>query len=770
MTTSPDSESDLPPAPTNQIQQNIDETKGQVIAQMMGGLAIGQLIVYLSQAQTEAKSPQPDTTKLGNNPYRGLLAFRETDGDRFFGRETQIEQLWEKFCHLHENQSTVRVLPIYGPSGSGKSSLARAGLIPALGKKPLPGRDRARLAVLVPGTHPLEALATVLARIATNDLTPVKKSQEFEEALKTKSDKGNYEGLRRIADTFPDIAISPLIVLVDQFEEVYTYALSLEKTEREAFIAERDAFIENLLCAAAEPTKRVSVILTLRSDFLGDTQQHPRLNKLFSTQGFLVPIMQPEELEIAIAKPAEQAGDKLDKAIVKLLVEQTQGREGALPLLQFALTRIWEGLQNGVDPAETLHNIGGVGGALAGEAQRLYQSLSVDDQAIARCIFLALVQLNEDSGDTRRRAAVSELIGTDADEIRVRSIINLFADPRVRFLVRFSDKQYGEMIEMIEVAHEALIRNWKQLRDWLKECREALRKKRKIEDAAEEWKHYKKSKDYLLQGRALRDARAFMQAAKKEITLSSLAAEFVKAGVRKHQINILRSICTFFIFPLISAIIIAPEIFIAIQNSHIDRAKKILFEDNCEPNPNTRDAIKYMLTKKYGYELSGIKLCKENLPNIDISGTDISKSDLRGINLGGAKLRRTFLIEAKLQDAKLIDADLYNAILQDAQMQRAQLQLSILKDSTLRGANLENAGLEGADLSGADLSGADLSGANLSDTSLVHTDLKQSKGLSIEQLKQAATLCGTKLPQKILESSQKQEIIRLMSCPLDHPR
>jgi hypothetical protein len=148
-------------------------------------------------------------------------------------------------------------------------------------------------------------------------------------------------------------------------------------------------------------------------------------------------------------------------------------------------------LQDGVDPAETLHNIGGVGGALAGEAQRLYQSLSAEDQAIARSIFLALVQLNEDSGDTRRRAAVSELIATDAMKSRVWSIINRFAEPRVRFLVIFSDKQYGEMIEMIEVAHEALIRNWKQLRDWLKECREALRKKRKIEDAAEEWKSQK---------------------------------------------------------------------------------------------------------------------------------------------------------------------------------------------------------------------------------------------------------------------------------------
>ena len=419
MSTHPDYKSASSSDSTTQNHQEVGKNQGQAINQMVGEIVIGQLTVYLSHVQTEAKSPQPDATNLGDNPYRGLLAFRETDGDRFFGRETQIEQLWQKFCHLDEDQSTVRILPIYGPSGSGKSSLARAGLIPALGKKTLPGRDCARLAVLVPGTHPLEALAMVLARIATNDLTPVEKSQEFERVLKTKSDEGNYKGLRRIADVLPDIDFSPLIILVDQFEEVYTYALSLEQTEREAFIAERDAFIENLLCAAAEPTKRVSVILTLRSDFLGDTQQHPRLNKLFSTQGFLVPIMQREELEVAIAKPAEQAGYKLDKAIVTLLVEQTQGREGTLPLLQFALTRIWEGLQNGVDPATTLENIGGVGGALAGEAQRLYESLSSEEQAIARSIFLALVQLNEDSGDTRRRAAVSELIATDADEARV---------------------------------------------------------------------------------------------------------------------------------------------------------------------------------------------------------------------------------------------------------------------------------------------------------------------------------------------------------------
>lgn len=728
MTTPPDSGSAFPPAPTNQIQQDINKTQGQIIAQMMGGLAIGQLRVYLSHAQTEAELPQPDTTNLGDNPYRGLLAFRETDGDRFFGRETQIEQLWEKFCHLHEDQSTVRVLPIYGPSGSGKSSLARAGLIPALGKKPLPGRDYARLAVLVPGTHPLEALATVLARIATNDPTPVKKSQEFEESLKTKSDKGNYEGLRRIADTFPDIAISPLIVLVDQFEEVYTYALSLEKTEREAFIAERDAFIENLLCAAAEPTKRVSVILTLRSDFLGDTQQHPRLNKLFSTQGFLVPIMQPEELEIAITQPAEQAGYKLDKAIVTLLVEQTQGREGALPLLQFALTRIWEGLQNGVDPAETLEKIGGVGGALAGEAQRLYESLSTEEQAIARSIFLALVQVSEDSGDTRRRAAVSELIASDADEARVWSIINRFAEPRVRFLVIFSDKQYGEMIEMIEVAHEALIRNWQHLKEWLKECREALRKKRKIEDAAEEWKHQKKSKGYLLEGRSLRDAREFMQAANKEIALSSLAVEFVRAGIRKQSNATLKSISLLLVFPLIGTLI-------TLHLQILNRANSILSRNDCQADPEIKTILEYMWWTGYA-NFREVKLCNEALRGIKLPGVIMRDSNFERTNLSNSDFQKAILVNSNFRGASLVYANFSDALLMGA-----KFQCSDSKCADLLGANFQNAKLMEAQLQNAFLESTNFRGANLTGANLFGV-----RDLTEEQLKNTI-LCQTTMPK-----------------------
>lgn len=393
---------------------NQNQIIGQAISSTIYNVTGGQITIYQSQldrALSPAAPPAPSV--IGANPYKGLLAFQETDGDRFFGRDPQIQDLWEKFRNLHE-AAAIRFLTIYGPSGSGKSSLARAGLIPELARRPLPGHDRARVAVLVPGSHPLEALATVLARIATNDPTPVTKTREFALELKQLNAAGVHDGLRRIADVLPEIEIKPLIVLVDQLEEVFTLCEDP---------GERDAFIGNLLCAAAASSKRVSAIVTLRSDFLGATQQHPQLNQLIASQGFFVAAMSVEGLREAITKPAEWAKHPLDLGTVDRLIEQTAGREGALPLLQFALQQIWDGLARGQAPAETLRAIGGVGGALAGEAQRIYDSLQPQEQEIARRVFLGLVQLGEGSKDTRRRTELARIISHRDSREQVQKVI-----------------------------------------------------------------------------------------------------------------------------------------------------------------------------------------------------------------------------------------------------------------------------------------------------------------------------------------------------------
>ncbi|HEV2550413.1 MAG TPA: ATP-binding protein [Stellaceae bacterium] len=458
------------------------------------------VIIYeaLRRRQEDYEAAEaPTVGAIGPNPYKGLAAFEETDANRFFGRETLIKELWERFHALHEPvpgaESASRLLPIVGPSGSGKSSLARAGLVPELARRPLAALKSPRIAVCAPGPHPLEALAAVLARIdAPNDDRPVSKIREFTDELARQNARSEHDGLRRIADALPNADRRALVVLVDQFEELY----SLCDDKRE-----RDAFVENLLVACSDRNMRVSIILTLRNDFISATREHPNLNHILTHNCFSVPPMTEPELRSAIAEPAKQAGHPIEKAIVDLLIAETAGREGALPLLQFALNRIWIGLGENTSPSETIRTLGGVGGALASEAQRLYDNLARNartaDQRIVRRAFVAMVQLGEGTADTRRVARLSEFLGRGDDPEHVRNVLLPFTSTETR-LVRVSHEESQEDGEpTYELAHEALIASWDLLRAWLgnvadkaesRRIRSDLRLQRRLSLAAAEWK------------------------------------------------------------------------------------------------------------------------------------------------------------------------------------------------------------------------------------------------------------------------------------------
>jgi Novel STAND NTPase 1 len=310
----------------------------------------------------------------------------------------------------------VRLLAILGPSGCGKSSVAQAGLLAALDERPLPGRPAAPSVVFTPEARPVESLAVALARHVTGDPAPVGKASEFEKVLRERRDG---DGLRFLAETLGKAGI---VLLVDQFEE--TYALCQNESER-------DAFIRNLMTAARAPDGRVSIVLTLRSDFLGAINQHPELSGLIARQNVVVPVMGEDELRRAIGEPAKAAGEEIDQSTVDLLIEQTRGREGALPALEFVLTRIWDGFLNGATAAETVRALGGVGGALANQAQTVYDSLGRDERPIARRAFLAMVRLGEGTKDSRRRVSVDEIVTTGQSRERVLKVISAFADRRL---------------------------------------------------------------------------------------------------------------------------------------------------------------------------------------------------------------------------------------------------------------------------------------------------------------------------------------------------
>jgi uncharacterized protein YjbI with pentapeptide repeats len=674
------------------------------------------IVVYYQQSRLDVaapSSPALPVSPLAPNPYKGLLAFQVEDAELFFGREEQIERLWKKFQQLHETsaagQSVYRLMTVLGPSGSGKSSLVRAGLIPELARRPLPGRPRMQISIVKPDADPLGSLALVLARMATGDQSPVTKTREFKDELKLS--EGNkpkrFDGLRRIAKALPQTEDSSLLVVVDQFEE--TFSLCKDSTEQ-------TAFIENLLTAASDPAGTVSVVLCLRSDFLGATQRFPKFNQVIAENGLIVPAMSPEELRRAIECPAERAGASLDRATVNLLIDQAGNREGVLPLLQFALLRIWEGLVVGKQPGVTLEEIGGVGGALAGKAQSIYDQLGPTDQDITRRLFLGLVQLGEGTKDTRRRIEIAKLVSSQDDPQRVRQVINRFCDPGAR-LVTLSSSGADE--ETVEVTHEALFDHWSLLGEWLRNQRDALSEQRKIEAEVERWNQKGRKKDYLLQGQSLKDAERYQKEKSRDLPLSSIATEFVEQS-RKERRNSQLRFSGLFLIPLIALTVWGG--FALQRQIEIGQLLQLVDQEKGKKEGNARRSAVQRLVDLgqplanfdlsradlFGANLSGANLSGANLSGANLSGANLFGANLFGANLSGANLEGANLEGADLSGAKLIGAILFRAKLYEANLTHARLI-----NATLSGANLSGADLRETILGNADLSGADLKGASL---------------------------------------------------------
>ena len=700
---------------------------------------------YQLDRPVEAPSTLPSTLKLGANPYRGLAAFQVEDAAVFFGREDQVERLWGRLREFQERATQanppVRLLPILGASGSGKSSLARAGLLPELARKPLPGYRQPRVVVMTPGSSPLQSLAIVLARIATGDPTPVEKAAEFERVLGKANEQGQTDGLRRIANALPNIEQSPLVVLIDQFEEVYSLCKD---------IGSRDRFIGTLIEAAATPEARVSVVITFRSDFLSETQKHPQLDQIIgSDQCVVVTAMTTADLRRSIAEPAKQAGHPLDDALIDRLVEQTEGREGALPLLQFALTRIWEGLKENKSPSETLKAIGGVGGALAGEAQRIYANLGKVEQDMARRVFVGLVQLGEGTKDTRRRAAVDSLISAKDDPVRVRQVLDLFSAPGARLITRSTVE--GE--EVVEVTHEALLEHWQQIKDWLDGRRDRIRQQRRINASAVEWAKQGKKAGYLLQGRQLDDARAFQKRYVETLPLSECAAEFVRKSLRQRSLG-RAAIASFLILPFIVV-----DSFL--REEALKRDYATLRSEDVSGKPEAAQALvrgcKYWSWSSPSAWFA--PLGERVFGNCKIlEGQNLAKTDLHTAYLSNAYLSNANLNYADLRHANLSNANLNNADLGNANLSFADLRNAKLISANLRNANLYVAYLHYADLRDANLDNTDFRHANLS-----FADLRNAKPITQAQLAEAI-LCNTKLPPEI-----KLNPDRDCNSPQNHP-
>ncbi len=424
------------------------------------------------------------------NPYKGLRAFQEADAADFYGRETLVEQL---VARLAES----RFLAVVGPSGSGKSSAVKAGLIPALREGAVPGSEKWFVAEMVPGSYPMEELELALLPIAVDPppslLEPLQKDK-----------RGLLRTVRRI---LPDEDGAQLLLVVDQFEELFT----LVEDE-----ARRVHFLDSLLAALAAPRTPLRVVVTLRADFYDRPLQYQPVGELFKQHTEVVLPLTQDELTWAIQEPARRVGVGIEEGVVAAMTTDVVDQPGALPLLQYALTELFEERQDHTMSLASYRAIGGVPGALAQRAEELYANLDSTEQERVRQLFLRLVTLGEGVEDTRRRVRLSELeaLSVNGKQLSVngdRLSENEFpiTDSRLP-LTKFGehriltfDRDPNTREPTVEVAHEALLREWPRLRRWLDQSRDDIRIQRRLAAAAAEWEQSSRDEGFLLRGSRL---------------------------------------------------------------------------------------------------------------------------------------------------------------------------------------------------------------------------------------------------------------------------
>lgn len=438
------------------------------------------------------------------NPYMGLRSFDSTNSDVFFGRERLVARL---LARLGGSGSKSRFVAIVGPSGSGKSSVARAGLLPALRGDAVVGSANWFTVAITPGTHPFEELEAALQSIATT-----RHSSLLEEL-------GTENGLHRVAQRILPDDGSQLLLLIDQFEELFTLA-DAETS---------DAFLDLLAAAATDDRGRVRIVTTLRADFYDRPLRHLAVGELLREGTEVITPMTPDELERAITGPLEPLGIRYEAGLVSELVRDVADRTGALPLLQYTLTELFDSRTGNVITNEAYESLGGVSGALIERAEGLFARLGDHAHGAVRQLFLRLVTFGEGVEDTRRRVLRTELEQLDVDRQVLDGVLDTFGRHR---LLSF-DRDPVTRGPTVEISHEALLREWLRLRNWIDGAREGVRNQRRLADAMREWASAGREPAYLLTAGRLGELERWADGT--DVALSRPEQEYLDASIAERD-------------------------------------------------------------------------------------------------------------------------------------------------------------------------------------------------------------------------------------------
>ena len=466
-----------PPPPPGRIEQHLGTLPPAWQPVLLRGMAVDprrrhpDMDAWLTAVHQALEDAPTDAApaaaaRPGRCPYKGLAAYQAADAEFFCGREHLVDELLKRL-QLH------RVLVVGGPSGSGKSSLVRAGLLPALAADTLPGSAAWQVEVMTPGSEPLQEFCNRF------DLSFARRARLMDALAGT----GTHEEIDRLLRETGLTAPGDRLLVVDQFEELFTLA---DPSQGAAFLA--------LLQALVQPADAgMRIVLAVRADFYDLCAATPWLAECITANQVLVGPMSRTELRRAVVEPAQRAGLYLEEGLVDALLEDSGNEAGTLPLLAHALVETWVQRQGNTLTLADYRACGGVAGAIAQTAEALYRHrFDAAQQRLARQLFLRLVSSNEDAPETRRILRRSALMLEEEAEALATVIEQL---TQARLLTLNEDR--------IQIAHEALLQTWPRLRDWIEQSRDDLRMRQRIALAAAEWAGAGRDPDLLYRGTPL---------------------------------------------------------------------------------------------------------------------------------------------------------------------------------------------------------------------------------------------------------------------------
>ncbi|REJ49901.1 MAG: diguanylate cyclase [Microcystis aeruginosa TA09] len=497
--------------------------KGQEPIRMGVGRSI-ILVKYGAQPQVEEVKPLLDEKGELRCPYQGLLAFTKKERPFFFGRKRVVDDIKSKLDRLN-------FVPLIGASGSGKSSVVLAGLMPCLEEL-----GWQILEPIKPGFKPLSKLESLLLYYFPD------REKLLDECINNPAS----EGLNPLLELFP--REHKFLLVVDQFEELFTFALA----------EQRDRFIELITQVATIPDSPLAVVATMRADFIEPCLSYDSLRQIIQNNAEYLSTLRGSYLREAIMEPAKrQVHDVTIELCDKILEDIDEKEQGFLPLLEFALTQLWQKRDEAEHrlTLDTYEAIGGIVGALNCQADKVYQYRDYEqdspqqertetEKTLIKRIFLNLLQIGDGEKDTRLRQPKAVILSLAGDNQEGQEILKELIEGEqglVKGRLLVTGKTEREEEAWVDLAHEALIEKWDNLNLWRTETRKGRELAKQVDKDAKDWQKNNKSQYYLWSGDKLADAEKILQEYQDTVETTKLAKEFLQASSQEELYTYLRS-------------------------------------------------------------------------------------------------------------------------------------------------------------------------------------------------------------------------------------